>query len=50
MRINNVDPDDAAALDLRIDGVAGAAAGTIQYTTAGGVSTVSYLIPVPNRC
>lgn len=50
MRINNVDPDDAAALDLRIDGVAGAAAGTIQYTTAGGVSTVNYLIPVPNRC
>jgi prepilin-type N-terminal cleavage/methylation domain-containing protein len=50
MRINNVDPDDAAALDLRIDGVANATAGTIQYTTTGGVSTVNYLIPVPNRC
>jgi prepilin-type N-terminal cleavage/methylation domain-containing protein len=50
MRINNVDPNDAAALDLRIDGVAGPAAGTIQYTTAAGVSTVNYFIPVANRC
>ena len=51
MRINNVDPNDAAALDLRIDGVAGTNAGTIQYTTASGVSTVNYLIPVPAaRC
>jgi prepilin-type N-terminal cleavage/methylation domain-containing protein len=50
MRINNVDPNDAAALDLRVDGVAGPAAGTIQYTTASGVSTVNYFIPVPNRC
>ena len=50
MRINNVDPNDAAALDLRVDGVAGAAAGTIQYTTAAGVSTVNYFIPVANRC
>lgn len=51
LRILNVDPDDAAELDLRVDGVAGAAAGTIRYTTdAFNVSTVNYLIPVPNRC
>lgn len=50
LRINNVDPSDAAALDLRIDGVADAANGTIRYTTAAGISTVNYLIPVPNRC
>ena len=50
MRINNVDPNDAAALDLLVDGVAGAATGTIRYTTVSGVSTVNYLIPVPNRC
>lgn len=48
--IEDVDPNDAAALDLRIDGVAGTTAGTIQYTTTSGVSTVRYLIPVPNRC
>lgn len=50
MRINQVDPADAAALDLRIDGVAGTTTGTIQYTTAAGISTVNYLIPVWNRC
>jgi prepilin-type N-terminal cleavage/methylation domain-containing protein len=50
LRINNVNPGDADALDQRIDGVAGPSVGTIQYTTSGGVSTVNYLIPVPNRC
>jgi prepilin-type N-terminal cleavage/methylation domain-containing protein len=50
LRINNVDPNDAAALDIRIDGVADAANGTIRYTTVSNVSTVNYVIPVPNRC
>jgi prepilin-type N-terminal cleavage/methylation domain-containing protein len=50
LRINNVSVNDAAALDVRLDGVADPNAGTIQYTTSGSLATVSYLIPVPNRC
>jgi type II secretory pathway pseudopilin PulG len=50
IRINNVDPNDADKLDLLVDGVANTAQGTIRYTTASGVSTVNYLIPVVNRC
>lgn len=51
LRINNVDPNDAAALDLLVDGVANTLTGTVRYTTAAGLSTVNYLVPVPtNRC
>ena len=50
MQINNVDLNDAQALDLRVDGVAGASTGTIQYTTVGSITTVFYFIPIPNRC
>jgi prepilin-type N-terminal cleavage/methylation domain-containing protein len=50
LAIANVDPDDAAALDVRIDGVAGTATGAIQYTPSTNPVTVNYLIPVPNRC
>jgi len=50
LAIANVDPDDAAALDVRVDGVAGTSSGAIQYTNAAAPVTVFYLIPVPNRC
>jgi prepilin-type N-terminal cleavage/methylation domain-containing protein len=50
LAIASVDPDDAAALDLRVDGVSGTAAGAIQYTPAATPVTIFYLIPVPNRC
>src|SRR4051812_24368354 len=50
LAIANVDPNDASALDVRIDGVAGTAAGAIQYTPSTNPVTVNYLIPVPNRC
>ncbi len=50
IRINDVDPNDATALDVRIDGVANTNAGTIRITNDGAVRTVNYLIPVPQRC
>jgi type II secretory pathway pseudopilin PulG len=50
LAIANVDPKDAAALDLRVDGVAGTNAGAVQYTSTATPVTVFYLIPVPNRC
>ncbi len=50
LAITNVDPDDAAALDVRIDGAAGSSSGAVQYTPAAAPVTVFYLIPVPNRC
>ena len=50
LTIINVDPEMADALDVRIDVVAGTTAGAIRYTTTSGVSTVNFLIPVPNRC
>lgn len=50
IRINNVDPNDATALDIRIDGVSNTTAGTIRITNNGAVRTVNYLIPVPQRC
>jgi hypothetical protein len=51
LAIANVDPNDAAALDLRVDGAAGSASGAVQYTpSTTSPVTVFYLIPVPNRC
>jgi hypothetical protein len=50
LAIANVDPNDAAALDVRVDGTAGTSAGAVQYTPAAAPVTVFYLIPVPNRC
>jgi prepilin-type N-terminal cleavage/methylation domain-containing protein len=53
LAIANVDPNDAAALDARVDGVPGTANGAIQYglpSTTNAPVTVFYLIPVPNRC
>jgi prepilin-type N-terminal cleavage/methylation domain-containing protein len=48
LRINNVDSEDAEALDLLVDGVAGTNVGRVWYTVGG--STVDFAIPVPNRC
>jgi hypothetical protein len=42
--IDNVDPDDAALLDITVDGVADAAADTVRYTVAGGVATVTWRV------
>jgi prepilin-type N-terminal cleavage/methylation domain-containing protein len=50
LRINSVDPKDAAALDSLVDGSSSPTAGSLRYSTASGVSTVNYLIPVPSRC
>jgi prepilin-type N-terminal cleavage/methylation domain-containing protein len=51
LQIDGVDVTDAAALDVRVDGVADPNSGTITYTTVAGESLVLYWIPVPsNRC
>jgi prepilin-type N-terminal cleavage/methylation domain-containing protein len=45
--------DDAKNLDLIVDGGDGLAAGTVQWGapgTAGGAVTVTYQVPVANKC
>lgn len=42
--ITNVSPASAAKIDVDLDGTAGAAAGTVQYTTANNVCTVNVLV------
>jgi hypothetical protein len=48
--MDSIDVNDAAALDLLVDGAAGTNAGTLQYSISGGLATVFYLIPIVNRC
>jgi prepilin-type N-terminal cleavage/methylation domain-containing protein len=50
LQINQVDSVDAVSLDKAMDGVVGATAGAIQYTFASGIATVTFLIPIVNRC
>jgi prepilin-type N-terminal cleavage/methylation domain-containing protein len=46
----NVDSLDALAMDRKMDGAVGATSGSIQYTFASGAATLSFLIPIVNRC
>ncbi len=50
IRMSNVDSADAAELDKIVDGTSTPTTGVLQYTITGSLATISYFVPVGNRC
>ena len=50
IRMSNVDSADAVELDKIIDGSSTPTTGVLQYTITSSLATISYFVPVGNRC